>query len=394
MIDVSPAEIVAAQPITRVFSPPRLTLARQVEGRTKKWLADQIDKTATSITQFELGQNGPSPQTLAACAKALSVPVTFFAAGRPQLRLDTGDAHFRSLRATRSYQREQALGFIALLWEVVEIIESVVDLPQVDLPQGAELGARCSAEEAARSLREHWSMREGPATHLVRHCESHGVVVSVLPHSFTSEAAARAPEHPAGVGKVDAFSTHATHRPLIGLTAAKGGFLRRRFNVAHEMGHLLLHSEALPGDARHEREAHSFAAALLLPREEILDELPSRPDVGELLTLQQRWGVSVSALGFRGRSLGRYTDSQFKRFMISLNQLGWRTNEPEDRRLLGGEEPLLLSRALELGERVGLSLAEISRRLSLPLPLVRTFVGIHDARPRLSLVVSAAGEIG
>jgi Zn-dependent peptidase ImmA (M78 family)/transcriptional regulator with XRE-family HTH domain len=392
MIHVSEVQIERARPIARAFSPARLTLARQVGGRSKRQLAEAIGKTAAAVTQFELGQAKPSPETLAACAEALELPVTFFAAGRPQLAVDTGAAHFRSLRATRTYQREQAMGFVALLWEVVEAIEQVVELPSLNLPGVKDFPRFRSPIEAAQELRRLWELDIGPLPHLVRRAEVNGVVTSVLPRTLSGEIAAATPDHPSGVGNVDAFSTRISQRPLIGLTGAKGGLLRRRFNVAHELGHLVLHPEARPGDLQHEREAHLFAAELLMPEKSIIDELPDRPEPSKLVPLQQRWGVSVSALGFRGRTLGRYTESQQRRLMITLSQLGWRTNEPEDYRLLSGEEPALLRQALELAAPTGATVVSIADQLALPLGLVRTFLSIPDQKPRLTLVESSVDD--
>ena len=199
-----------------------------------------------------------------------------------------------------------------------------------------------------------------------------------------------APDHFSGTGNVDAFSTRLPRRPLIGLTGVKGGLLRRRFNVAHEIGHLVLHPEARPGDSQHEREAHLFAAELLMPEEMIVDELPTKPDVGALIHLQRRWGVSVSALCFRGRVLNKYTDAQQRNFMITLSKLGWRTNEPENDRLLTGEESALLLRALQLAEPAGLSISLIAQQLALPAATVRALVGMTDSKPRLTLIPGAS----
>jgi Zn-dependent peptidase ImmA (M78 family)/transcriptional regulator with XRE-family HTH domain len=386
MMEVTAAEVERARPIARAFSPDRMTLARQVAGKSKREVADLAGKSPTAMTQFELGQAKPSAETLARCASALSVPIEFFAGGRPFLKVDTGSAHFRSLRATRSYQREQAMGFVALLWEVVQAVERVVELPPLSLPGLHDFTTFSTPGDAAKALRMHLGNLHEPLPHLVRHAEAQGVVVSVLPHTLSGDVAGGSPDHPTGVGNVDAFSIAIAHRPLIGLTGAKGGLLRRRFNVAHELGHILLHPEARPGDQQHEREAHLFAAELLMPAEPILEELPERPEPGKLLPLQQKWGSSVSALGYRGKTLGKYSESQLRRLMISLSQLGWRTNEPEDRRLLEGEEPVLLSKAVDLGASAGLSPVSIAEQLALPLPLVRTFLGIPDERPRLKLL--------
>jgi hypothetical protein len=75
--------------------------------------------------------------------------------------------------------------------------------------------------------------------------------------------------------------------------------------------------------------------------------------------------------------------------MITLGQLGWRTNEPEDHRLLAGEEPALLRQAVELANSVGLNEVSLAEKLSLPVDLVRVFLGIPDKRPRLTLLKDA-----
>lgn len=375
-----------ASAVIQAFSPARLRLARRIAGKTRKQLAIEIGKTAAAVTQFELGQNRPSAETLLACAQSLRMPVEFFVRGRGQLQLDTGAVHFRSLRSTRTYQREQALGFVELIWEIIETVEQHVDLPAPSLPDRISVPEPVSPAVAARWLRSEWNLEPGPLPHLLRNCEARGVVIAVLPRSFQSEASDAAPEHPVGVGTVDAFSTSVLSRPLIALTGAKGGLLRRRFNIAHELGHLLMHPEARPGDGMHEREAHSFAAEFLMPEEQISEELPIRLDVDSLLNLQRRWGVSLSALAYRGRILGMYTEPQHRRFMIALSRLGWRTAEPEDPRLLTGEEPALLRRAVELGDDVGVGITQIAAALALPVPLIRSLVGMPETRPRLSLV--------
>lgn len=385
MSEASSGEIEQAKAVACAFSPARLTLARQVAGKSKRQLAESIYKSAAAVTQFELGQSKPSAETLAECARVLNVPVKFFETGRPQLSIDTGDAHFRSLRATRAYQREQAVAHVALLWEIVEAIEKVVELPPVCMPGALQISRLASPVKAACELRELWQLPHGPLPHLLRHAEAHGVVVSLLPRTLTSETGV-APDHSSGTGNVDAFSTRLPHRPLVGLTGVKGGLLRRRFNVAHELGHLVLHPEARPGDSQHEREAHLFAAELLMPEEMLIDELPPKPDVAALVHLQRRWGVSVSALCFRGRVLNKYTDAQQRKFMITISKLGWRTNEPEDDRLLAGEEPALLSRALELAASAGLSVSSIAQQLALSHSVVRTLLGIPERKPRLTLI--------
>ena len=90
---------------------------------------------------------------------------------------------------------------------------------------------------------------------------------------------------------------------------------RRRFTVAHEVGHHLLHSdgaavlcrpsdvETAQGDVRvREREANRFAAELLMP-EPMVHEAADR-DGPDPIALSARFGVSDVAMGFRLVTLG------------------------------------------------------------------------------------------
>jgi len=105
---------------------------------------------------------------------------------------------------------------------------------------------------------------------------------------------------------------------------------RQRFTIAHEIGHLLMH----PGrphiaettklvnvskreisrnyaDAREEREANQFAAALLMPGAAIVarwDILAAKADNADSLAAQlaREYGVSKSAMKYRANNLGLY----------------------------------------------------------------------------------------
>ena len=56
----------------------------------------------------------------------------------------------------------------------------------------------------------------------------------------------------------------------------KGHRDRSRFDAAHELGHLVLHSPEEAGSKDAETQAHQFAAAFLMPADDIADDLPSR----------------------------------------------------------------------------------------------------------------------
>lgn len=358
--------------VAQAFAPTRLTMARELAGLRKRDLAEAIDRTAAAVSQYELGQARPSSETLRRCARALDVPVSFFTAGRPQLRLDTASAHFRSLRSTTAHQRQQALAHVELLWELVDQLDRVIELPALDL--GLPLGLRPGDPAAtAGMIRTAWGVPTGPVVHLVRTLETRGVVLTRLP-GVDAET-------------IDAFSAALHGRPMIVLSR-KGNPMRQRFSVAHELGHLLLHPDPVPGDGRHEREANTFAAEFLMPAAEIRDRLPTPVDITDLKETADGYGVSVAALAYRGKDLGVYSDSTLRRVMTTLTRLGWRTDEPVGSRY-PGEHPELLIRAAELAERHGQPLPLFADRLHLPLPRLRDLLGMPDPKPRLRLIHGA-----
>ena len=101
--------------------------------------------------------------------------------------------------------------------------------------------------------------------------------------------------------------------------------VRKRFTIAHELGHLLLHEHSLvhvdsgfrvrlrsgqssEGTDRDEMEANRFAAELLMPIEFLQADLEKQEfDLAgdsQLRALAKRYGVSTQALAIRLNGLG------------------------------------------------------------------------------------------
>ncbi len=381
-----------------LFDPARLTQARQAKGWTKRHLAEQVEITPTAVGQFEAGVTRPRPALLARLAQVLDVTPAFFVAGRPRAAVDAVSTHFRSLRSMRVYERDQAVTFAGQVWELAHALEQHVHLPELDLPgvtsefpdadacvgpsaaAGVPTGADVLATSgrvaaAARQVRQEWGLGDRPVAHLVRLLEAHGVLVALLPFNDAR--------------RVDAFSTAATPRPVVVLTAEKDNVYRHRFTAAHELGHLLLHHDAAPGDPAHEREADAFAAEFLLPRLRLLEELPARLDLPRLVTLQQTWGVSIEALLYRGRELAVYSEATHRRGRVKVHDLRARGLLPAGPlRDYPGEQPLLLRRAFDTSvQHAGVTLHRLAAELAwAPLVLSRLLGGVEDDRPRLRLV--------
>jgi Zn-dependent peptidase ImmA (M78 family) len=102
---------------------------------------------------------------------------------------------------------------------------------------------------------------------------------------------------------------------------------RKRFSLAHEYGHVVLHP--FPYDAM-EKEANEFAAELLMPRDGILPDLRRGLSIPRLGTLKLKWRVAMSALIYRAKTLGAITDQMATSLYKQMSMFGYRTREPKE----------------------------------------------------------------
>ncbi len=309
--------------------------------------------SAAAVSQYENGTSRPSAGTLARIALILQFPTEFFAStGERPLELDTATTFFRSLRSTSQRERDQAIAHAALVYHVVERLSRKVILPDVALPGEMDLAPDASAdaiEDVASNVRNAWGLGEKPIPHLVRLIETNGIVVT----RFLLDGQ-----------RIDAFSRRFPVRPVIVLGNNKFDAARSRFDAAHELGHLVMHPDPEPGSRVQERQAHLFAAALLMPRSRIEDELPRQKiDWRKLLELKRTWGVSLGALLFRAKDLGTLSQTSYESAIKMMARRGWRSNEPGDLGL--PERPTLLHRATELLHGAGMDDGAISGLLQI-----------------------------
>lgn len=158
------------------------------------------------------------------------------------------------------------------------------------------------------------------------------------------------------LGKHLGMSLFVDGTPVIRVSrpAGRGGVPgdRQRFTVAHELGHVTLHSSCPPPDSADqakeiEKQAHRFAAAFLLPGDSFLEDLEQtgrgRVTLATLARLKERWGVSVKAMVVRLQHLNRVDADQARSLYKQISARGWNKNEPID---VINERAIWLNRAL------------------------------------------------
>lgn len=342
-----------AQDVAPLFDGTRLTLARHLAGIRKSELAGRISRSPSAITAWEAGAKKPTTANIAELAIGLEVDPWFFAVRGEDITTISVAPHYRSLRATSQILRDQALAYGQVVVDVASAIEVHAEFPAPQVPEHhVEPGDMLGPTDAARHVREAWGLGAGPAGHQVRLLENHGVLVVFSPP---------------GAASIDAYSFSAANRPTVVLNPIKLDYYRQRFDVAHELGHLVMHGEAEPGSKAVEDQAHRFASEFLLPADAVYDLLPTsmgRNSWTTLFGLKEQWGVSVGALLFRARQLGRLSDVSYRNAMIRMSQEGWRRHEPGA--IASIEQPSLMPRALELLDTVGIMSDELVAQCRIP----------------------------
>ncbi|MGH3170781.1 MAG: helix-turn-helix domain-containing protein, partial [Trebonia sp.] len=204
------------------LTPSRLALARKRRGLTMVRLAADAGVTTRSLSAYESGQQRPTPQTLRALASALGLPAAFLEA--PEIdEIPPDAASFRALSKMTASQRDSACSAGRIAFLINDWIEGRFHLPAPAVPSLPKL----DAETAAEVVRARWGLGLAPVANMIHLLESRGVRV----FSLAEECA-----------EVDAFSLYWHGTPFCFLNTMKSGE-RGRFDAAHELGHLVLHTE-------------------------------------------------------------------------------------------------------------------------------------------------------
>lgn len=307
------------------FVGEKLKEAREARGITsRKALADLMQRAASTIIRWEEGENTPEPAALSELSSVLKVPEDFFLSSRDDQ--NAGPAFFRSFAGALKGDRLVQLARLRWLEDITALAEHYAYLPEVDIPD--LLAGRSfkslrdeDIEEAASALRFHWGLGSRPISDALTLVENHGVIVA----SETMEST-----------KLDGLSRWGNDgRPYMLLANDKQSFVRRQFDVAHELGHIVLHRQITKPEFEDnfkliEEQAHKFASAFLLPAEQFSIEI-GRINLTELERLKVRWRVSIKAQIMRLNRLNMIDNETYQRLFKSYSARGYQSKgEPYD----------------------------------------------------------------
>lgn len=326
------------------FNPTRLTLARERNGLTKQQLADESQVTRRAVTAWEAGEVENPPT--AVLARILGFPDLFFYADDP-VPISKDGVSFRALKSMSARQLNRVLAASSLAIEFSTWMDSNYTTPVPNLP---DLSDSQSLEPvvAAESVRSIWGAHQAAVRNLLLLLEEKGIRVFSLPVSDR---------------EVDAFSFWHEDRPFIFLDTARTSE-RMRFDLAHELGHLLLHRQTRSLRSRNvEQQAQDFASSFLMPADALYAQVKGQLRFEDVFELKRFWRVSAVAMVQRLWHLSIISDWHYRTWMIELSRRGFRTSEP------GGIHPessRLYRELFKLAREDGWSVRRIALALHIP----------------------------
>jgi Zn-dependent peptidase ImmA (M78 family)/DNA-binding XRE family transcriptional regulator len=331
------------------ISPTRLQLARKLRGLTLAELGRETSLSGQTISRYENGRQEPTSDSIEHLANALGLPAEFFEG--PEIDEVPIDAvSFRALSKTPAFRRDAARAAGELATSIAAWISSRYALPEPDLPslnidQDAEMEL---AETAAEKVRAQWGLGSRPISSVIHLLEAHGIRVFSLAQD---------------VRDVDAFSYYKEGIPYVFIDTGKTPE-RQRFDAAHELGHLIMHQgPERPGGRNRERQADRFAAALLMPRQDVLSRNLRNASTTKVVAGSRRWKVSSMALAHRLWEIGIVTEWGYRSLCIELSKMGYRRSEPGSDLL--PERSQILAKVFAHLRSTGLGPRQIAKDLNL-----------------------------
>ncbi|MEQ8399297.1 XRE family transcriptional regulator [Thalassobaculum sp.] len=298
----------------------RLELARKRAGYSLRGLSEALggEPSHQAIRKYERGEMSPSSGVLVAMARTLGVSVDFLMSD--EVRSLEG-VEFRKLSISSAKDRARVEAEVMDQVDRYLIVEEILGLNSAhwDPPVAMErLASEDAAEELADRVRNSWDLGHDPIPNLTELLEEHGLKVFVVPL-------------PAAVSGLTCWVARDRGERLPVIVVNRGhGLERRRFTLAHELGHRLID---LDSAVKVERAANRFAGAFLVPGRHLRDRVSVLGSVrrlvspAEIMRLKRLYRVSAAAMLMRLGQIEVLSESAV-RYAFQTFARGWRKEEP------------------------------------------------------------------
>jgi Zn-dependent peptidase ImmA (M78 family)/transcriptional regulator with XRE-family HTH domain len=283
--------------ITREVIAERVRKLLSSHGMEQQELAAILGISPSGLSRALSAQREFKTVEIALIAHALGVPVGVLLdespSSHPDIRLAARRQQDQSLAVEEALERAQTL------ISVNALLPAVDPVPSFSWVVNSSASPWLQGEELARRVREQLSMKDG------RLPADLGDLADLLENELGIDVALE--PLPRGLDGLSA----ATGGLRLALVSTYGAAPRRRWTLAHELGHLVagdsqqlhLDENLFSSRSPDETRANAFAAAFLMPESSLRADKRKELTLELVTELLVKYGVSLDALAFRLHNL-------------------------------------------------------------------------------------------
>lgn len=371
-----------------MFIGKSLTNIRILNELSRSQLAEELGITEQAVWQYENGYVSPKLEVVNKMKTLFKVKSAYFFRedllenSQPEnIRIER--IAYRSESINSAMKTQSELVHVKFLDAFIKKIGKKIKYPKNEilslrqqvleyLNSNQDIERELQIRYIAQLARKHINLSDDNNKNFLFHLEKSGVFIFEKSIGET----------------IDAYSLWSEDDiPYIVLGNMKKSAARRNFDLAHELGHLLLHYKTefnmLDNSSYKikEDEAHLFASEFLMPMKAFTEDVSkinkvSNPDAYR--ELKEKWLVSLQAMAMRARNLELITHQQFRYFFMSINKNGYRKEEPLDA-VLPIEKPMKVRSILQLIlEKKIIDLEQLTEELKVDIKFLASITGIEE----------------
>uniref|UniRef100_UPI00404B43E3 helix-turn-helix domain-containing protein n=1 Tax=Flavobacterium sp. TaxID=239 RepID=UPI00404B43E3 len=340
----------------------QVTFAREYRSYSQSELASKIPGLSQSnLSKYEKGFSSLSDDLVFTITNFLGFPINWLYQNISNI---PENAHYRK-RATLSKKDKSAIEFgNRLIGYIVDQMSDSIDWPEFKhIPMDIQEGH--TPESIAKYARKVLGLNNGvPVVNIFSLLENKGILIIEISVHL----------------KFDGVSFITDKGVPIIIINKNFNNDRKRRTIAHEYGHILMHSyfpiPAFRTEKIREEEVELFTSEFLMP-EDYIRKMVVNLKLGDLVELKRYWLTSMSSIVRRAKDLGYIESDRYTYFNIELSR-GGRSDDSVEVYI---DEPNLFKEAYYLHKQeLGYSDQDIADAFNIPYDVVIDFLNPPSLR--------------
>jgi Zn-dependent peptidase ImmA (M78 family) len=275
-----------------------------------------LDISKAALSYYENGKRTPGATMIRELARIYGTTAVSFFKEDPSIQIN-----WYSYRASFSKLGKRECLEIETFSEqraarLMEIF-SLVPLFKADFPKRRVVLSFEDADNVAAQTRNQWKLGLDAIESITQCLENHG---ALLIHYD------KAP-----ISAFDGLSAIVNNQFPLLIVNSNVPVDRLRFDLAHELGHVIMDTSQADTIKMQEKIAHRFASSFLVSPEIVKKELGNNRrnvTLAELLVLKEKYGMSVGAWAYSAYAHGIISKALYELLFKTLSIRGWRKEEP------------------------------------------------------------------